>query len=166
MTITLKKCLSEKNHLTRVFDDTEGATLTMSDGALRDMSSIMDPVIRVPGTSDIAGFNYMEIPAFGRKYFITDSPVLVTGMWEIHAHVDVIGTWLTQIKECKAYVVRRKQANNKYLTDNQLQLENRELNQILRFEKAEGPLQKDGYSEFPDDTWTYCLITQGPGPDV
>ena len=163
MTITLKKCTSEKNHLTRIFESGEGSSATHT-GTLRGSASLTDPVIQIPATSDIAEFNYMEIPAFGRNYFITDLPVLVNGMWEIHAHVDVIGTWLEDIKDCEALIDEREKNPDYYMEDGNAFTDERNIIQHKKFKNPDGYYKDDdGNGTFRTDTWEYVLIATGPG---
>lgn len=67
------------------------------DGALRNESSIIDPIIVVEKTNP-SGYNYMYIEEFGRWYFINNIISLRNKIWEIHAHVDVLYTWGADIK--------------------------------------------------------------------
>lgn len=168
MTITLKQCTSEKNHLTRQFTE----TTSEHTGTLRGSASLTDPVIQIPGTADIATYNYVEIPAFGRKYFITDAPVLVNGMWELHLHVDAIGSWLDEIKAAPALTGAVEDYPNYYLDGGEIPMESRMIEEV-HFFKEKNP--GDSYYADPDDGgkcgfnydgWQYILITQGPGTTI
>lgn len=169
MTITLKQCTSEKNHLEREFT----ATTADHTGTLRGSASLSDPVIQIPATADIAGYNYAEIPTFGRKYFITDTPVLVNGMWELHLHVDAIGTWLNEIKACPVMLDEGEQAPDYYMNDGHVMMEDRTIEQVLFFHGNTDPdegddyyVDEDGYCCFDPNGWQYILITQGPGTTI
>lgn len=82
---------SERNKVNKSL--TQGPVLS---GALRDVSSILDPVIRVEA-SDVSSYNYAHIPDFGRYYYITDIVSIRTGLWEISMHVDPLETYRQQL---------------------------------------------------------------------
>lgn len=91
------------------------ATLT---GDLRSQSSIIDPVIRVEYSNNLAPCNYMQIPEFGRAYFVKDIIAVRKNLWEIHAHCDVLSTASALgLNNCKAIVRRQENAWNLYLDD-------------------------------------------------
>lgn len=166
MTITFKKCISEKNHLTREFEGS-GASHT---GTLRGEASVTDPVIQIPGTATILDYNYLEIPAFNRKYFINDTPSLVNGMWVIQAHVDVIGTYLEEILQCDAMTSDKESGGNLYIDHGNLFVDDRTIT-------CQMPFTKYTHTPFHVETlngkevcglnpaaWTNVLIVAGPGP--
>ena len=99
MTIIVQTNSSEREKLDKTVSDI--ATLT---GALREETSIIDPVVRVYGVGlDSLKFaNYMTIPDFGRKYFITGIRSVRNGLVEISGHVDVLSTYATQIRQNSA----------------------------------------------------------------
>lgn len=69
------------------------------NGSLRDESSVIDPVIIIEKNNPtFYNYNYMYIPEFKRWYYINDIVSIRTGLWEIHAHVDVLYTWGADIK--------------------------------------------------------------------
>lgn len=107
MTIVLQTNKSENNKIGKTL--TNVATLT---GSLRNKSSIIDPVIIIEADlSTLTGCNYMTIPEFGRSYFVTDLISVQNGIVEVHAHVDVLESYKTQILAQKAIVSRNQ---NKY----------------------------------------------------
>ena len=59
----------------------------------------------------------MYISDFGRYYFIEDIISVRDGLWEIHAHVDVLMTYSAQIKACSATFKRQEHLFNLYLDD-------------------------------------------------
>lgn len=114
MTFTLMENTSEREALTKSLTTLE--TLT---GALRNQSSIIDPVIEVTGiaSSTVTSCNYAYIPEFGRYYFVKNITSVRNNVWVIQCHVDVLKTYATQIKAQTA-VVRRQEKNwNLYLDD-------------------------------------------------
>ena len=104
---------SEKNRVTKSV--TTIATVT---GVLKQDTSIIDPVIVIEkGLADVVRANYVSIPVFGRKYFITDITSRNGGMVEISCHVDVLSTYAAEIKANKAIVRRQEKRWNLYLND-------------------------------------------------
>lgn len=84
---------------------------------LKDNTSIEDPVIYLTNFNDISDFNYMYIEDWGRYYFIKDIVSVRNGLWEIHAHVDVLMSFSDQIKACSATCKRQENLFNMYLDD-------------------------------------------------
>ena len=112
--IVLKKNLSEKNKIDKVFT---GNGLSLS-GDLRDDTSIIDPVIIVQYDINLLSeYNYMEIGNFKRKYFITNIKTLNRALCEISAHVDVLSSFAAQIRTNKAIIKRQENKWNMYLND-------------------------------------------------
>lgn len=105
---------SERKALTKSITTLE--TLT---GSLRNQSSIIDPVIEVTGIapSTVTSCNYAHIPEFGRYYFVKNIISIRTNVWVIQCHVDVLGTYATQIKAQTAVVRRQEKSWNLYLDD-------------------------------------------------
>ena len=69
------------------------------NGNLKDASSVIDPVIMIEKNNPtLYDYNYMYIPEFKRWYYINDIISVKNGLWEIHAHVDVLYTWGADIK--------------------------------------------------------------------
>ena len=79
----------------------------------------INPVIIVDTSKvNLDGTNYMEIPEFGRKYFIT-SIVGDTGhSVSVSGHVDVLGTYDAAIRACPCIAARSSSHVNAYLQDN------------------------------------------------
>lgn len=107
-------------------------------GYLKAGSSIIDPVLeRVTMGSTPVTANYMEIPEFGRKYFITDIAADDTnGLWRISGHVDVLGTYWDQVKDHGAVIRRQTNQVNLYLPDPMFPLQARRSAEIMTFPKG------------------------------
>lgn len=108
--------LNNKSEPNRIIKTTE--TLGEFTGTLRDGTSILNPIILVSG--DISGFvnaNYMHIPTFDRYYFINDIVSVRSGVFEVHAHVDVLSTYGNEIVKNQAIVRRQANQYNLYLND-------------------------------------------------
>lgn len=84
---------------------------------LKDGTSVENPVILLTNYNDIHDFNYMYIDEWERYYFITDIVSVRNGLWEIHAHVDVLMSFSQQIRECTATCKRQENLFNMYLDD-------------------------------------------------
>ena len=65
--------------------------------ALKDNTSVLDPVIIIQTSDNIYTYNYMYISDFGRYYFINDIVSLNNNRWMIKAHVDVLETYKVPI---------------------------------------------------------------------
>ena len=113
MDITLQINNSEKNKLDKSLID----IITLS-GSLRDQTSIINPVIVIEGDlSSFVNCNYMTISAFNRCYFINNITSINKDLFEISAHVDVLSTYKSQIRENYAIIARQEKKWNLYLND-------------------------------------------------
>ena len=113
MNITLQINSSEKNKLDKSITD----IVTLS-GTLRDQTSIINPVIVIEGNlSSYVNCNYMTISAFNRSYFINNITSINNNLFEISAHVDVLSTYKSQIRENSAIIARQEKKWNLYLND-------------------------------------------------
>lgn len=111
--VKLLKNLSENNMVSKITE-----TVIELTGSMREGSSIIDPTILVSGDlSVISSANYMEIEAFGRKYFITNIASVRASLIEISAHVDVLSTYANAIKENTAIIRKQENKYNLYLND-------------------------------------------------
>ncbi|MBQ1296568.1 MAG: hypothetical protein IIY21_21160 [Clostridiales bacterium] len=123
------------------------ATLT---GNIKTDTSIIDPVFEVAYDADIMVSNYMRIDALHRYYFINNIEVGAQRLY-IHAHVDVLMSYHTDIDKLQCVVARQasKFKSNLYLGD----------------EMFKSILPKDVVSlPFPsamDDTGSYVLAIGG-----
>ena len=94
---------------------TELVTLT---GALREESSVIDPIITVEGiTQYLAQLNYAYIPDFGRYYFVRNIESIRTGLWQISCHVDVLYTYRDAIRENSGIVARNENLYDLQIND-------------------------------------------------
>ncbi len=96
MELNLFSCTAENERV----DKTDYITNRfVMNGSLRDESSVIDPVIMIEKNNPtLYDYNYMYIPEFKRWYYINDIISVRNGLWEIHAHVDVLYTWGADIK--------------------------------------------------------------------
>lgn len=83
-----------------------------------DPTDRINPVILLDKDQvDLAGCNYMEIPEFGRKYFITNITSEAGNRTAIVGHVDVLSTYDAAIRNCECIAARSSSDYNFYLQD-------------------------------------------------
>ena len=114
MTIQIQQTMSEKNKIGKSI-----STLYTASGALREGTSIINPVIMISGANvpTLKTANYMHIPDFNRYYFITDIKSIRNGLIEISGHVDVLQTYSSQIRNNTAIIKRNANSWNLYIED-------------------------------------------------
>lgn len=104
---------SEKNKL-----DKDLATISTISGTLKNETSIVDPVILIEvDLTNLINCNYMTIPSFGRSYFVTNIRSIRRNLVEVSAHVDVLSSFASQIRNNAAIVRRQENRWNLYLND-------------------------------------------------
>lgn len=129
----LYKTKSEKSALTKTM---ESGSKSFS-GTLINNSDIINPqVVLHVAADDIAKYNYMDISAFGRKYFITNITSLNANTSVVSGHVDVLSTYATDIRKLKALVARQENKYNYYLEDNLFKVDSRTIIQTLSFDSG------------------------------
>lgn len=117
---------------------------------LKQGTSILKPVIIVKTSDNITGYNYMDIREFSRYYFIDDIKSIHNGIWEVSAHVDVLTTYATAIKNNMAVLERQASVYNLYLNDEDFCVYANEQIQTLLFSKTDF-----------NKALTYCLVVNG-----
>ena len=97
---------------------------TLTSVQLKDSTGIMNPVLLInpnnaalPNPFVPSGFNYANIPSFGRYYFVSDW-AWKNGLWECSLTVDVLASFRTAIGNTSAYVERSAAAYNGNIIDN------------------------------------------------
>ena len=134
MQIQLMKCTSEPYRLDKT--GYISTTYTMN-GSLRDKSSIIKPVILIQKPTPLpqGQYNYMYIPDFERYYFIDDIIARVNNVWELYAHVDVLFTYCSSIKNTKCVISKTENFDkaNLYLNDGSFVMDSRKYNQVIQF---------------------------------
>lgn len=146
--VSIGTCSSEKRALDKSF-----SAVTTATGTLRNQSNVVNPSILVEvGVGTIATCNYMEIPTFGRKYYITDMTSMGDNLTLVSGHCDVLSTYATGIRQNTAIVARSAtQGNwNLLMNDNQIKLNNKK--KII---------VKKGFTAFPKNQFSMILITTG-----
>lgn len=160
MTLNFKVNTSEPNRLTRTF---EGETKTMQ-GHLRAPASVLTPSITVEDGASLAGYNYLEIPDFGRSYYITGLTAISNNLWQVDARVDVLGTYADTIKNSSGIIERRSEGYNAYIDDGALWSEDRTIRTVHHFKGDDAyDVDENGYVFIEPDNFEYILIIGGPG---
>lgn len=155
LTIKLRKCLSEPQRLTKIFTSNVDIELT---GNFKDKEDILKPVITVETTYDISMYNYCEIAAFGRKYFI-EVQADYNNIWTLKCNVDVLSTYETEIKACDAIVKRSESKPNYYINDGTFFTEQRQVITYHTFKKNNPTTH--AYENAKLGTESYYLLVAG-----
>ena len=114
-TVNLYKTGSEKTALTKTMLTGSQKSYT---GTLLNNSNVVDPNILLQvAADDISSYNYMDISAFGRKYFITEVTALTADTCMVSGHVDVLSTYAEQIRAHTALIARQENKYNLYMDD-------------------------------------------------
>ena len=148
MNISFGVTTSEKRQL----DKTVSYSVNLS-GTLRNETNVVNPTIVVEANvSTLAACNYMDIPAFGRKYFITDIRSISDKLCEVSGHCDVLSTFKEGIRANNAIIGRSATKGNwnLYLNDPMLKVTNKS-----------NIITKTGWTAFPKDQFSLMLITMG-----
>lgn len=88
---------------------------------------------------DLTNINYMDIPEFGRKYFITNIVGEAGNKVSIYGHVDVLSTYDAQIRNCPLIAARSESHYNFYLQDDKRLFNAYTWNQYINIADGEAP---------------------------
>lgn len=133
LTITLKKCLSEANRVTKEFAAEADITLT---GVFKKEQDFLNPEILVEGSANLRDYNYCYITELSRYYFIKPK-VFRTNLWLLSCEVDVLMSWAVGIGNSDALVKRTEKdgMKNFYMNDSVFYTEQREVVTYHMFKK-------------------------------
>ena len=81
-----------------------------------DVISVTDPEIII-NVSALLDFNYVEIPDFGRKYFVRSKEYLNGNQCRMVLHVDVLESFKTEILDSDVIADRSSNRTNSYIED-------------------------------------------------
>ena len=146
--VSIGTCSSEKRALDKSF-----SAVTTATGTLRNESNVVNPSILIEvGVGTIATCNYMEIPTFGRKYYITDMTSMGDNLTLVSGHCDVLATYAEEIRSNTAVISRSATEGNwnLFLNDNMTKINNRK--KII---------VRKGFTAFPKNQFTMILVTTG-----
>ena len=132
ITMVLRKNLSEANRVIKSFAD---ADVTL-EGTFKEQQNLLRPEITIETDTNLSTYNYCEIAAFGRNYFMKPH-VIQTHIWMLELEVDVLSTYADGIGNSEA-LVKRTAKNDKinyYINDGVFYTEQRERVTYTTFKK-------------------------------
>ena len=123
MTITLAKCYSDAEYVNKPYT----AVATLENVRIKENSSIINPTFILHTQTDL-GFNYVIVPAWGRRYFVRNITVLNASSIEVECHVDVLASFSAGIRACDAIIDKQESLalGSKYIDDGSYVMESRE----------------------------------------
>lgn len=135
MKITLYKNTAAPN----VVDKTSNLTkLWEGTGTLREACSILEPAMLVEAdlSPHLKSANYMHIDDFGRYYYL--NPIVCTNnnLFAISGNVDVLMSWMTEIKENSGVIDRQEFKYNLLLDDERYKVYSNPVMQRLEYSKG------------------------------
>lgn len=148
ITVNIGVTSSEKRALDKSVSTTKSVT-----GTLHNQSNIVNPsVLCKCNAESIATCNYMTIPDFGRKYFITDITAVSNDLCIVSGHCDVLSTYKAGIRANTATVARSATEGNwnLLLNDPMMKVNNKKITKV-----------KTGFRGFPKNQFSIMLITAG-----
>ncbi|MBP5411785.1 MAG: hypothetical protein J6Y47_00865 [Bacteroidales bacterium] len=113
MNIVLMRTDKPKNAM-----DKSPVTVQSLTGTLREKTSMLHPEITIQSNiANVGSINYMYIEDFGRYYWIHDIEVINNSLFVIHADVDTLYSFKTEILTNSAIIARQENVYNLYLSD-------------------------------------------------
>ena len=150
MTINLYQTSAAKNVLNKT--NTLTSVETYANAVMKDNSSIMTPTIILTYSAGIFAANYMYIPEFNRYYYIINIVVEKQRVF-IEAKCDVLMSYLNEIGEMSAYIMRSENLADLYMNDKMFRVQNNRLVETILF--------KNGSDSFTN-VGEYILVVAGP----
>lgn len=132
MTITLFKNLSDPRCIVKNMQQVGEQNIPLE---FIENSDVVNPVLKMTPESNVLQANYAYIPEWGRYYFIENHTVS-KGYIYVNMKSDVLQSFASQIRECKAVVTRNQKRYNLYQVDDQFKIENRRALQRVEFDKG------------------------------
>lgn len=134
MQISLFRCTAENNRV----DKTNYISGRYAiNGFLKNKTSCENPVIEIEKASNpiTYDYNYMYIDEFKRYYYITDIVNVSANRWEIHAHVDVLFSFIGDIRKMRVIIDKSEDETNAnmYMNDGSFVMDSRKYDEIKRF---------------------------------
>lgn len=133
MQINLFTCNAERN---RVNKNNYISNRFVLEGSFRKATSALNIEIDIEKTNPLLyKYNYMYIEEFGRYYFIDDIVSVRNRLWTIHATVDVLMSFSSDIlsTECIIDKVENESVANLYLDDGSFVMDSRKYNEVKEF---------------------------------
>lgn len=121
---------SDNRCLTKVLEPTQNGQNLSCDVYIP--CDRLNPILVVDTDKvNLINTNYCEIPEFGRKYFITNIAGAPGKRVEVHCHVDVLGTYDEDLRNCPLVAARSTNNVNYYLDDQNRIFNTYPLNQYI-----------------------------------
>ena len=102
MTITLYNCADEPNRLSKTLSS--GYTPIIANNGVNTELGVTRPIITIIG--NFSGYNYAEIPDFGRYYFIDSITIIRNGISQLNLRVDPLMSYRSDIASLPAIAKR------------------------------------------------------------
>ena len=148
ITVNIGVTSSEK----RALDKSVSTTKSVS-GTLHNQSNIVNPSILCKCNAEsIATCNYMTIPDFGRKYFITDITAVSNDLCIVSGHCDVLSTYKSGIRSNIAVISRSATEGNWNLFLN---------DPMMKVTNKSNIITKTCFKSFPKNKFSLMIITLG-----
>lgn len=128
MTITLYKNASVPNKVDKSL--TQVAQLS---GSLRSGTSILSPSFLITGANATLDFNYFKVEEWNRYYFTGPPKMEITGSMVLNGMVDVLMSFSSDIKKCRAIITRQEFLYNLYLNDPKVMMNQNPKHKIVAF---------------------------------
>ena len=103
----LKDASSIINPSILILDNVQFDVVAVESGNDIDITAD-DSDVSIINVNNISTANYAYIPEFNRYYFINDITAVVTNLWKIDLHVDVLMSYCNEIKSLNAFIVRNE----------------------------------------------------------
>lgn len=131
MKVTLYQNFSENNAIGKLITE-----IAEVQARLKEQVSALDILLELKASDDILqNVNYLSIQKFKRKYFVIDKDIVTNGLCVLRCHVDVLDSFLTDIKNLDVIASKSQQSakSDLYIDDGSFITENRLVNQIYNF---------------------------------
>lgn len=87
-------------------------------GYLKEETNIVDPTFIVEGIEHLfTNYNYVQVPSFGRVYFITGITSVRKGLVAISCHCDVLSTAANELENQPCIIASAQHGFNKRIND-------------------------------------------------
>lgn len=126
---TFYKCKSDKRYANKTLE------VVYSDVDLTyiDKTDIMNPIIKLGKALEPLDFNYVYIPELKRYYYVSEPPTFEAGYYRVQLHVDVLMSFIDEIKKQNVIVSRQENAYNLYQVDPKMVIYNTPVYRVLKF---------------------------------
>lgn len=153
VSLTLKKCTSERNRMVKSFVAEVDIQLT---GTFKEGQSLLSPSFTIESSSNLSEYNYCVITEFGRSYFMKVESVQ-TNIWRLNLEVDALSSFSAEIVNCLGIAKRTAAPEmiNYYMNDGALYTEQREVITYHHF------IRNNAEATLGDDDYMYLLVAGG-----